>query len=86
MAANPLPFEAIEAFSRLHGIRMTPWEIETLELIDDAILAAQADTAPRDPVAQAAHVPINDTKAVGSMLSGIAASRRAAKASRPAKT
>lgn len=36
----PLTLAEIEAFQRLAGLRLAPWEVELLEDLDDALLAA----------------------------------------------
>lgn len=41
-AVNPIGWLEIEAFMRLTGSRFTPWEIETIEMLDDLFRADQA--------------------------------------------
>jgi hypothetical protein len=49
---NPIGWQDIDAFSRRAGLRLSPWEIETLERIDDLFVyrdetpAASAATRP----------------------------------------
>jgi len=43
--SNPLTWSDIEAFSRLSGIRLLPWEVEIIESIDNAYIAKQAEDA-----------------------------------------
>ena len=49
---NPIGWQDIDAFVRRSGMRLAPWEIETLESIDDAFVyrdeipAASAATRP----------------------------------------
>ena len=45
---SELAYSEIEAWSRLNGLRLSPWEVETLRTIDDAFLGAYADR-PRAP-------------------------------------
>lgn len=42
MGLSPLTLTDIEAWQRLHGVRLTPWELDTLIDIDAASLAALA--------------------------------------------
>ncbi len=75
MAPNPISYQEIEAYARSRGISMTPWESETLTMVDDAVLAAMA-AGPASPAETAPQIPVTDTKAVGSMLKGLAAARK----------
>jgi hypothetical protein len=40
--ASGIPMGEIDAWQRLHGVRLTPWEVDTLSAMDAAALAAQA--------------------------------------------
>lgn len=40
MAAQPLCLIDLEAWCRLHGLRLSAWEVETLIVVDAAALAA----------------------------------------------
>lgn len=40
LGAGPVTFEAIEAWGRLGGVQLTPWEVETLTEMDAAALEA----------------------------------------------
>lgn len=42
-----VPHSEIEAWQRLHRVRLTPWEIETIMDMDRAALAALAANTPR---------------------------------------
>lgn len=39
---NPLTWPEIEAFNRLSGLRLEPWEVEIVEHLDGIFLAQQA--------------------------------------------
>lgn len=45
--SGPLPLEYadIEAFSRLHGAYLSPFDIEIIEIIDDCYLASAREEA-----------------------------------------
>ena len=45
-AFGPLPISLadVDCWQRLMGVALTPWEIETLFLLDSAAMAAQQDT------------------------------------------
>lgn len=47
MAAGAIPHTEIEAWQRLHGVRLSPWEVDTLKAMDHAALAAMAASAPK---------------------------------------
>jgi hypothetical protein len=38
--ATPVTWADLDAYSRLSGLRLLPWEIEIIELLDDALLAS----------------------------------------------
>ena len=38
--ATPITWADLDAYSRLSGLRLLPWEIEIIELLDDALLAS----------------------------------------------
>lgn len=42
MGPSPISWADIDAFSRHSGLRLLPWEIETIEALDDLWLAAAA--------------------------------------------
>lgn len=42
---NPITWSELDAFTRLSGVRLTPWEIETVEMLDD-LYRAPAKTEP----------------------------------------
>lgn len=42
MGANPISSLEIESWCRLHRIDLLPWEVETIEAIDDAVMSAWA--------------------------------------------
>lgn len=43
--ANPIGWAEIDAFARLTGTRLEPWECETLEMLDDLFRSEQAKSA-----------------------------------------
>jgi hypothetical protein len=43
MGAHSLTLVDVEAWSRLMGVRFTPWEVETLAAIDAAVIKALGD-------------------------------------------
>jgi hypothetical protein len=43
MGAGAVPPSEIDAWQRLHGVRLSPWEVETLMLMDRAALAVMAE-------------------------------------------
>jgi hypothetical protein len=43
--ASPLSWSEIDAFCRLSGVRLAPWEVEIVEALDDAYMAEQAKDA-----------------------------------------
>lgn len=38
--ATPITWADLDAYSRLSGLRLLAWEIEIIELLDDALLAS----------------------------------------------
>lgn len=38
MAPNPITFESLVAWQEVHGVRLTPWEVETVVDLDVAAL------------------------------------------------
>lgn len=48
-APQPLEFGDLDAFLRLTGARLAPWEIELVEQLDDLFLAKSAGGAKEDP-------------------------------------
>lgn len=47
MAAQPLTLTDIDAWCRLNGVRLTPWELDTLIATDAALLAEAGRQQPR---------------------------------------
>lgn len=47
MGPSGIPPSEIDAWQRLHGVRLTPWEVELLMAVDRAVLAAQAEAESR---------------------------------------
>jgi len=41
-SASPIEWSDIDAFMRLSGVRLAPWEVEVIEDLDDAWLAQLA--------------------------------------------
>lgn len=44
---GPIEWPDIDAFLRLSGVSLAPWEIEVIEELDDLFLSAQADKGER---------------------------------------
>jgi hypothetical protein len=47
MSLHPLTFTDIEAWCRLYGVRLTPWELDTLLELDAATLRIAAENQRR---------------------------------------
>lgn len=45
MGLNPISLGDIDAFVRLTGSRLAPWEVEAIERLDEVWLAANAKSA-----------------------------------------
>lgn len=77
---DPIEWHDIDAFSRQTGTRLLPWEIETIEAVDDAFLQpalkqAQAPPQPQDKNL-VDNVDINDGRGVRSLFRSIADRRK----------
>jgi len=46
-AVSPIEWPDFDAFVRLAGVRLSPWEISVIEDLDDLFLAEQATTSAR---------------------------------------
>lgn len=46
---NPISWNEIDAFNRLNGLRLTPWEAETLRRMDMAYLAIHTENEAKKP-------------------------------------
>lgn len=94
MAANPITYEAIEAFERKALVHVPAWECDLLMRLDDAVMVAlnppKGETLspsgkPRAPSQQSDEgmmVSVHDTAGVRAVMRGLAAK----KANRPMKT
>lgn len=51
LGLHPLTYVDVEAWSRLYGVRLTPWELDTLFELDAAALRIAASNQPRAPAA-----------------------------------
>lgn len=40
--ATPITWADLDAYSRLSGMRLLPWEMEIIELLDDALMGSLA--------------------------------------------
>lgn len=71
--AGPAPLEwpDIDAFLRCSGLRLAPWELEIVELLDDRYLQAQIRTASAPDPSLVSSAPVEDPRAVRSILAGI---------------
>ncbi len=71
-SANPVGWQDIDAFVRRSGIRLTPWEVEIIEAIDDALLQSTQKQVAANATPQAVDVvPASDTRGVRSLLRSI---------------
>lgn len=48
MSAQPITLHDLDAWGRLYGVRMTPWELDTLIQLDKAALARAAEARTKD--------------------------------------
>lgn len=44
MGANPISWNDLDAFTRLSGFTLAPWEIEIMEMLDGVYFTEQAKT------------------------------------------
>jgi hypothetical protein len=72
MAANPLTYQEIEAFTRLERVDLRPWEVEVLCRIDDAVLGVWANESRPSTGAS-----VKDPEAVRSVMQSVIARKRA---------
>ncbi len=49
---NPIEWPDIDAFVRNARLKLSPFEIETIEMLDDAFLAAQREKPDLDPLTE----------------------------------
>lgn len=70
MAANPLSYLELEAFSRMEMIAIPPWEVGLLMRLDDAVLTVFAKKSAK-PDDDKTEVEIKDRRGVRGLLSGI---------------
>ncbi|MNQ78171.1 hypothetical protein D3C85_930740 [compost metagenome] len=77
MAANPITYAEIEAFTRITLADLTAWEIALIKRVDLAVLDALAgQTKPgAKEGAGPAEIPVSDTRAIGGLFRGLAAKR-----------
>jgi len=70
---DPISWQDIDAFVRQTGFRMAPWEIETIEAIDDAFLEAAKSAAPKKPPGEnlAASADVNDGRGIKALFRSI---------------
>lgn len=48
-AVGHIPMSEVEAWQRLHGVRLSSWEVDTLTAIDRAAVSVMAANAKRAP-------------------------------------
>lgn len=78
MGANPITYESIEAFERKMLVRIPPWETELLMRIDDAVLVASQEKAPKhDPKAPPEPIPADNVKGLKALFRGLAVKKKA---------
>ncbi|MHA6690600.1 phage tail assembly chaperone [Devosia sp. A449] len=46
--ATPITWADLDAYSRLSGLHLRPWEIETIERLDDALMTSMAELKPSE--------------------------------------
>lgn len=70
---NPIGWRDIQAFMHVTRFRLSPWEVELLEAMDDAYLQPQlvALKAKTAPVAATEMIDVNDTKSARALLRSI---------------
>lgn len=64
---NPIGWQDIDAFIRRSGLSLMPWEIEIIEALDDLYLTSTI----KKPQPVVASAPVQDAKAVRSVLASI---------------
>ncbi len=69
---NPIGWQDIDAFSRLSGLRLAPWEIDLLERLDDLYLGTMIDKpSPQRGRGIIASASFDDYASVKSLMSTI---------------
>lgn len=48
-AVGAIPLGEVEAWQRLHGVQLSPWEVDTLTAMDRAAIGVMAANAKRAP-------------------------------------
>jgi hypothetical protein len=78
MAANPITYEAIDAFSRRTCMDLSAWETDLIVRIDDAILAIIAEQAAKPAENDASgqsggsQIPVSNPRGIRDLFRGIA--------------
>jgi hypothetical protein len=83
---NPIGWQDIDAFVRQSGLRLAPWELDVIEALDDLYLRSVTDAklaqAPKD-MGVIESAPMDDPKAVKSLLGSIGQRRTRKKGEGP---
>ena len=75
---QPIGWQDIDAFVRLSGVSLAPWEIELLEQLDDIFV--QPEPAPALPEGQAVNAAASASDGTGvKQIMGAVGKRRAVK-------
>jgi len=84
MAANPLTFQEIRAYSKMLCLRIDAWETRVLRRMDETALATwrgeqAAQRAARTPAGEqgSAQIPATDVRHIKGLLRGLAAKKAA---------
>lgn len=85
MAANPISYQEIEAYSRLMRVDFTAFEVDLIGRLDQAVLAIWNKQSGAAPNEAAETIPISDTAALREMVRSTAAAHRMANEQRAAQ-
>jgi hypothetical protein len=69
--SQPVSMQDIDAFVRLTGLRLAPWECELLEALDDAYLQPTPRAALPEGQTVVAAAPASDAQGVRSILGSV---------------
>lgn len=78
MAANPITYEAIDAFCRRTCMALSAWETDLIVRMDDAILAIIAEQTAKPPASDAggtggdSQIPVSNGRGIRDLFRGIA--------------
>lgn len=88
MDANPLTYEALDAYCRLTGRRFSTWSVDLLMRIDDELLNQANKSRPvkAPPAPDDNGVPVSDAKTMKSLFRGLMAGQQARVAGAPTRS